>query len=277
MGEPPSVKTFYKKHPTLALVVYFLIAGMGWVDNLINLYNKMIPRISSVETSTTTEQKTPATPAPQPPPNTCITGRLPENKSDWNTKLYGQYWKDAYLYPRMWTDPVMWLNKSIRSDFSEVVIEYRIIPNPTTPSINPPSLILELSPSISKEGKGVESAFKLWLPEKNNDNPPQLFGFAKHSEATQQLEREPAETLPSSVKPEKQDNLRIIPEAINGNEITYKFDYSFTSNVSDGVTSYTKMKTVKFPNAITSSATYNFGIGTYAGNKIQILSYRICQ
>lgn len=277
MGEPPSVKTFYKKHPTLSMVAYFVIAGMGWVDNLVDLYNKMIPNVSSVEQVSVAEQKTSASPAPQPPPSACVVGRLPENKSDWSTKLYGQYWREEYLYPRIWTDPVMWLSKAIHPDFSEIIVEYRIIPNAEIDSTNPPSLILELSPNISKEGKGVGSAFKLWLPEKNGDNPPQLLGFATYSETTGQLEREPAVTLPSSVKPGKQDNLRISSEAVNGNEITYKFEYSFTSNVSDGVTSYTKMKTVKFPNAINSSATYNLGIGTYSGNKIQILSYKVCQ
>ena len=121
--------------------------------------------------------------------------------------------------------------------------------------------------------------FKLWVPECDG---LQLLGFARNPDfdsVDSGLEREPAEPLSDPVESGRVDTLRVEPSYAKGNDLFLNFTYNYTSSKTESGEDDTIPKEVKLPisDIPSSTKTFPFGVGTYVGNCIKIVSYEICQ
>ncbi|MCL5091103.1 MAG: hypothetical protein M1514_03780 [Patescibacteria group bacterium] len=190
-------------------------------------------------------------------------------EGNWETKFYSGEKDGFWCVNEGWEDPVMWFKEGLRPNFKKIIVNYEIRKDEKKRVDRPPSLIVAY-------GK-TKPIFKLWTPEGGS---LQLFGFAKNPDfELTELVRDPPETLSDSVKKWMKDVLEIDTTLIEGNNLSLNFLYKHTSlNSGQGVSEIIQ-KVVKVPDsdAKTTMEKYQLGVGTYKGNCIRIISYKICE
>lgn len=193
------------------------------------------------------------------------------NEKEWQTQLYRKK-KDGFWCPKEgFIDPIIWYEEGLKPNFKRLVFEYEIKKDDELKRNNPPSFVF----AYGKE----KEILKSWVPEGEN---LQLWGFAKNLNfdlGKSELTRETPESLSSPVRRSMIDTFSVEPAVIQGNDLFLNFDYQYTSALTKDEAHKILPKQIKMQisNISASLEKYPFGIGTYVGNCIRIISYEICQ
>ena len=172
----------------------------------------------------------------------------------------------------------VWIKDKLKPNFKKIFIEYEIISekNPD----KPPSFIWTIS-RVTSDGERQHIG-KLWLPEFSKAGEimiPQLVGFAKTTDFDNgTLRRETSLELSDPAKFGKLDSLTIEKTGISGNEMMINFTYSYTSDRNGVAMSFPFTKKITFPfsNLASSGEQLEFGIGTFIGYSLRIISLKVC-
>jgi len=206
------------------------------------------------------------------------------DQTEWNTSRYEEL--NGYWCPKnIFDDPVMWLNKPTTLSFVTFSVEYEIKKG-RQDFHKPQSLVLEFA-QIRDKGKAVSDktvmpVYKLWVPEGTNN---QLFRFSRNNDYSVEsnepltvLTPEEANELSSEVANNQIDVFSVDQTRRDGKEQYVNFIYTYTpTKINKGI-SDTISKTIKLPtsDAGSSEEIFAFGIGTFKGNCIRPVSYKIC-
>lgn len=260
------ISKLYKDHPKFIFFLFVLLIISNIIFPLFSYGKGQSDKIcKSSANATCSNTSAPSTLGAEQ--NNCTSELFKENLDQWNTQYY--YYKDSdYWCPITgFNDPVMWNKNQISPNFKEITVEYEIKQRDKNSTI-PRSLIVQYGDK--------KPIFKLWT---NDGETQQLFRFAKANTDFSDLIKENAFELPDPVKDGQPNIFKILTTNINGTDIALNFIFNYTSSKINIRIPQTISKNIKVPvsDATSTLEKFPFGIGTYNGNCIRPISFKLCR